>query len=125
MRRLGVLLTPVRRVVSIFRTTRRTVATVPDALDAILLLPVLARQLEEIRFSTATLPEMHAEIARVRGDTAVLPGMHAEIAGIREDTDALRRMDATLVQLAEIALPLGRFTGRIPQRRVRNGGLPR
>ena len=125
MRQLGVLLAPVRRVVSIFRTTRRSVATVPDALEAILLLPAISRQLEEIRFSTATLPEMHAEIARVRGDTATLPGMHGDIVRVREDTDALRRMDATLVQLAEIAVPLGRFTGRIPQRRLRNGGLPR
>ena len=65
---LGPLLRPLRRFVRIARTARRTVAAVPDLVDAVLVLPEISRQLEVIQFQTATLPEMYDEIARLRGD---------------------------------------------------------
>ena len=113
IRRLGGLLVlPVRRVSRAWRVTRRTVASVPDLVDAILVLPTISRQLEQVAFATATLPEMHAEIARLRGDTTVLPAM-----------------DARLAQLVDLAVPLqgaatriGRFADRLPARTAR---LPR
>jgi len=122
---LGGLLTPLRRVARVVRTTRRTVAAVPDALEAILLLPVVAQRLEVVAFHTASLAEMRDEIARLRGDTAVLPRMDARVADVH---DVLLRVDANTAavqQLADVALPLqtaavrlGRLADRFPQRRV-------
>ena len=79
MSRLHVVLRPLHRVARALRTTGRTVSRVPDVVDAILVLPHLSRQLEEVRFSTATLPEMLEEIRRVNGNTATLPVMHDEL----------------------------------------------
>jgi hypothetical protein len=79
MSRLDLVLTPLRGVVRALKTTRRTVAAVPDVVEAILVLPHLSRQLEEVRFSTATLPEMLEEIRRVHADTSTLPVMHDEL----------------------------------------------
>ena len=105
---LGAVLRPLRRIARVFRATRRTVAAVPDLVDAILVLPTISRQLEVVAFQTATLPEMYEEIARVRGDTS-----------------ALVAMDARLAQLVEVAVPLqstalriGRVADRWPQRRA-------
>jgi len=93
---LSALVRPVRRLLRVARTVRRTAEAVPDLVDAVLVLPTISQQLEEIRFSTATLPEMHAEIARVRGDTR-----------------ALAEMQAALAQLAEIAVPLSGAATRV------------
>ena len=71
-----------RRIASGWRTTRRTVALVPDVVDAILVLPTIAHRLEAIEFATATLPEMHAEIARMRGDTAALTEVLLPLRGV-------------------------------------------
>jgi hypothetical protein len=79
MNRLRLVIPPLRRVLRALRTTGRTVAAVPDVVDAILVLPEMRRQLEEVRFSTATLPEMLEEIRRVHGDTSALPAMHEEL----------------------------------------------
>ena len=70
-----------RRIATTWRTTRRTVARLPDVVDAILVLPTLAQRLEAIEFATATLPEMHAEIARMRGDTASLTEVVVPLRG--------------------------------------------
>jgi hypothetical protein len=115
---------PLRGAWRALRRTRRTVAIVPDALEAILVLPALSRQLEEIRFSTATLPEMLEEIRRVQADTSTLPVMGEEIARMERTVAAVERNTVAVQQLAEVALPLqgaalrmGRFADRIPQRR--------
>jgi hypothetical protein len=79
MSRLQLVLNPLRSVARALRITGRTVAAVPDVVEAILVLPHLARQLEEVRFSTATLPEMLEEIRRVQADTSTLPVMHDEL----------------------------------------------
>jgi hypothetical protein len=79
MNPLRLMVPPLRRIAGVFRTTRRTVAMVPDAIEAILMLPELSRQLEAVRFSTATLPEMLEEIRRVQGDTSALPEMQEEL----------------------------------------------
>jgi len=102
MSALRMLARPLGGIVRALRTTRRTVAAVPDVVEAILVLPHMARQLEEVRFSTATLPEMLEEIRRVHGDTSALPAMSAELGRIHEE---LERM--------------GRVTAWIPPRRVR------
>jgi hypothetical protein len=121
---LRLVAAPVRGAWRAFRRTRRTVAIVPDALEAILVLPALSRQLEEIRFSTATLPEMLEEIRRVQGDTSTLPVMCEEIARMERTVAAVEQNTVAVKQLAEVAVPLqgaalrmGRFADRIPQRR--------
>jgi hypothetical protein len=112
MNPLRLVLAPVRGAVSALRRTRRTVAIVPDALEAILVLPALSRQLEEIRFSTATLPEMLEELRRVQADTSALPPMCEEIS----------RMEETVAAVERNTLVFGRFAGRVPQ--LRNGRGP-
>lgn len=116
---------PLRRMVRLFRSTRRTVERVPRVVDAILVIPTLARQLETIAFATATLPEMHAEIARVRGDTAVLRSIDerlASLAPLLERIDAntvgVRELSEVLVPLRGAAVRVGRFSDRFPQRRA-------
>ena len=123
MSRLGLVLRPLHGLVRAFRRTRRTVAIVPDALEAILVLPALADRLEEVRFNTATLPEMLEEIRRVQADTSTLPVMCEEIARVERTVAAVERNTLAVHQLAEVALPLqgaalrlGRIADRLPQR---------
>lgn len=125
MSRLRVLLRPFRPFIRVLRTTRRTAAAMPDLVEAILVLPTLAQQLEVVAFQTATLVEMHEELARVRANTAVLPDLNTELGRVHE---VLRHVDSNtqaVEQLAEVALPLhgaalrvGRFADRLPQRRT-------
>ena len=112
-----------RRAARVFRTTRRTVERVPDVVEAILVLPELARRLERVAFATATLPEMHAEIRRVRGDTAALPHIDETLAGLTPlleridlNTAGVRDLSEVLVPLRGAAFRVGRFADRIPQR---------
>ena len=116
---------PLRRIARLFRTTRRTVERVPRVIDAILVLPDLARQLERVAIATATLPEMHAEIARVRGDTAALRSIDETLAGlapllerIDANTAGVRDLSEVLVPLRGAAVRVGRFSDRLPQRRA-------
>ena len=124
MNPLRLVLAPVRGAWRALRRTQRTVAIVPDALEAILVLPALSRQLEEIRFSTATLPEMLEEIRRVQADTSTLPPMCEEISRMERTVAEVERNTLAVQHLAEVALPLqgaamrvGRFADRLPQRR--------
>ncbi len=114
-----------RRLSRPLRTTRRTVARLPDVVEAILVLPTLARQLEAIAFATATLPEMHEEIARVRGDTSSLPQIDRNLQGMAVLLDRIEVNTAGVEQLTEVLVPLrgaavrvGRASERWPQRRV-------
>jgi hypothetical protein len=122
---LRAALRPFRRFAQAFRSTRRTVAAVPDLVDAILVLPAVTRQLEVVAFQTASLADLHEALLQVQRNTAVLPRMDDRLAGVHE---ALARVDANtqaVERLAEVALPLhgaalrlGRFADRLPQRRV-------
>lgn len=114
---------PLRRVTRVFRSTRRTVERIPSVLDAILVLPELARQLERVAIATATLPEMHEEIRRVRGDTAALPQIDETLAGLTPlleridlNTAGVRELSEVLVPLRGAAFRVGRFADRLPQR---------
>jgi hypothetical protein len=129
---LGTVLRPFGRMVGALRTSRRTIAALPDVVEAILFLPAVSRQLEVVAFQTATLADLHQELIRVRNNTAALPSLDDRLASVQE---ALARVDANtqaVEQLAEVALPLhgaalrvGRFADRLPQRRAatepRNG----
>lgn len=127
MRRLGALLRPLRTIAGAVGTTRRTVAALPDVVDAILVLPTLARRLEAVEFQTATLPEMHAEVVRMRRDTDALPHIDETLGRMAVLLERVDANTAAVQQLADVALPLsgaavrvGRFADRIPQR-----GAPR
>lgn len=91
---LRALLRPLGGLARALRTTRRTVAAVPDVFEAILVLPHMTRQLEEVRFSTATLPEMLEEIRRVHGDTSALPAMSDQMALMHEELERMGRVTA-------------------------------
>jgi hypothetical protein len=124
-RGLRAVLRPFRGFARAFRMTRRTVAAVPDVVEAILILPAVHRQLEVVAFQTATLENLREALLQVQRNTAVLPRMDQTLTGVHE---ALARVDANtqaVEQLAEVALPLhgaalrfGRFADRLPQRRV-------
>src|SRR5688500_6110482 len=123
LRGLGRVLTaPIRGIAGTWRATYRTAASLPDVVEAILVLPHLARELEVIRMQTATLPEMHAEIARVRGDTAALPHidetlerMAVLLERVDMNTAAVERMAEVMVPLRGAALRLGRLADDGPR----------
>jgi hypothetical protein len=129
---LRALLDPLRRTAGALRTSRQTVAALPDVVEAILFLPAVSRQLEVVAFQTATLADLHEELIRVRNNTAALPRLDDRLASVQ---DALSRVDVNtqaVQQLAEVALPLhgaamrvGRFADRLPQRRALANGRPR
>jgi hypothetical protein len=112
-------------VLRVLRSTRRTAAAVPDLVDAILVLPTLAQQLEIVAFQTATLVEMREELARIRSNTAAIPHLDTRLEHVH---DVLCRVDVNtqaVQQLTDVALPLhgaavrlGRFADRLPQRRT-------
>jgi hypothetical protein len=85
----------------------RTVAALPSVVEAILVLPTLSRQLEEVRADTATLHEILAELEGVRAHTSALPVIEAELAGLSGVTTPLQGAAARF----------GRFADRLPQRR--------
>ena len=124
MRRLGAVLRPLRGVAGLVSATRRTVAAVPDVVDAILVLPTLSRQLDEVRIATATLPDILVELERVHRDTCALPAIETEIGRMNRTVEQVERNTLAVEQLAEVALPLtgaavrvGRIADRLPQRR--------
>ena len=122
MKRLSVvpkvLWTPVRSVA-------RTVSVIPRVLDAVLVLPALADQLEQVNRNTNALPDMLAELRAVRADTASLPVVEQDLAAMRLLLGQIDANTAAVERLAEVAVPLqgaamrvGRFADRLPQRRV-------
>ena len=120
----------VRGIGAALRVTGRTVAAVPAVVEAILVLPVVARQLEEVRGNTAALPDILAELQRVQADTVALPVMTHELARMANGVQRIEDHTAGVEQLAEIALPLqgaamrvGRFADRLPQRRALRPGV--
>jgi hypothetical protein len=125
MRPLQVLLRPFRPLVGVLRATRRTGAAVPDVVDAILMLPRLARQLELVAFQTATLLEMHEELTQIQSNTAGLPQLNPQIARVHEVLCNVELNTQAVQQLTDVALPLhgaalriGRLADRLPQRRA-------
>ena len=122
MKLLDSALSPLRGVAGVIRA-------VPSVIEAILVLPRMSQQLEEVRASTATLPEMLVDIQRLKEDTVHLAAMDHEIARMANCVAEVEKNTAAVEQLAEVAVPLqgaamrvGRFADRLPQRRIdRNG----
>ena len=123
IRRFGrLLLVPVRGAAGLWRSARR----IPEVVDAVLVLPQLAQQIERVGIQTATLLEMQREIALLRGDTAALRSIDQTLGLVAAH---LQRVDANTVhveQLASVLLPLqgaavrvGRAADRLPARRLR------
>jgi hypothetical protein len=123
--RLGFVLAPLRSVVGAVRTTGRTVAAIPHVVEAVLVLPTLSRQLEDVRTSTAHLPDILSQLELVHDDTTCLPAIQEELERICATVGNVERNTLAVEQLAEIAVPLqgaavrvGRFADRLPQRRL-------
>lgn len=125
----GTVLSPLRGAVAVIRA-------VPDVIDAILVLPSVSRQLEDVRTSTSTLPQVLADVQRLQGDTVHLAQINLEIARMGARVAEVEKNTAAVEQLAEVAVPLhgaalrvGRLADRLPQRRFAraengNGGPP-
>ena len=128
MSAVGFVLTPVKGAV-------RVITALPRVVDAILVLPRLTEQLDQVNGNTDALPDILGELRSVQTDTACLPGVHDELAVMRKEIEEMR---ATLAQverntlavemLAETFLPLqgaavrvGRLADRLPQRRIERG----
>jgi hypothetical protein len=123
--RLQRLLRPFRPLIGVLQSTRHTVAAVPELVDAILILPTIARQLEIVAFQTATLQEMHEELVQVRSNTAALPNLDSQLARVHQVLCQVDVNTQSVHQLADVLLPLhgaaarvGRFADRLPQRRA-------
>ena len=121
---LGVVTAPVRGAVGV-------VAALPRVVDAILVLPRVAEQLDHVCRNTDALPVMLEEIQAIRSDTRSLPHVEAELRAMRttigqveQNTLAVEQLAETLLPLQGAALRVGRFADRLPQRRFdRNGRL--
>jgi hypothetical protein len=105
-----------RRLGRGWRRATRTALLIPEALEAVVLLP---RQLELIAFHTATLQEMHAEIAAVRGDTE---RMALLLGRVDANTASVERLAEIAVPLEGAAARLGRLADRWPAPRTLRGG---
>jgi hypothetical protein len=121
----GAVLRPLRRLARALGTTRRTVAALPDVVEAILVLPTVSRQLEVVAFQTATLADLRDELVRVQRNTATLPGIDERLAHVHAALGQVEGNTRAVEQLAQIALPLsgaalrvGRFSDRLPQSRL-------
>jgi hypothetical protein len=117
MNNLGFVLSPIKGAV-------RTVTALPRVVDAVLVLPELARQLGKVGADTESLPAMLEELRTVRSDTVELPAIRAELEAMRVALAQVEAQTAHLERLVEIAVPLtgaaarvGRFADRLPQRR--------
>ena len=124
MRRIGIVMRPLRGIAGVLTATGRTVAAVPDLVEVILVLPTLSRQLDDVRSDTVNLAAILAELQRVQADTSALPSIEAELAGMAHTIEQVERNTLAVEQLAEVAMPLsgaavrvGRLADRFPQRR--------
>jgi hypothetical protein len=125
-----------RSIVSVPVTLGRTVARLPEVVDAIAMLPTISDQLELVTEHTRSLPEIHAEMATVAAATLALEAtmpvlvelqqpLPELVPALTQTADRLDRlaaligsMDETLHFLAAVAEPLqgtaariGRLTG--------------
>lgn len=131
MGRVSRLLRAFRPLVRVLRSTHRTVAAVPELVDAILLLPRLSEQLEIVAFQTASLAEMHQELLSVRSNTAFLPHidshlaqMHTVVCQVELNTQAVQQLADVATPLQSAAVRFGRLADRLAQRRVDGRGRP-
>ena len=105
------------------------VSALPRVVEAILVLPKVANQLDRICANTDALPVMLEEIEAIRADTRSLPEVEAELRAMGIQLDKIGQNTLAVEQLAETVVPLqgaaarvGRFADRLPQRRfARNG----
>ena len=121
MNLVGAVTAPVRGAVGV-------VAALPRVVEAILVLPKVASQLDRICANTDALPAMLEEIEAIRGDTRSLPQVEAELRAmgikldkIEQNTLAVEQLAETVVPLQGAALRVGRFADRLPQRRFSAG----
>jgi hypothetical protein len=119
---LNVVTAPIRGAVGV-------VAALPRVIEAILVLPRVAEQLDQVCANTQVLPPMLAEIEAIRSDTRSLPVVEAELRDmlvqldkIEKNTLAVELLAETLVPLQGAALRVGRFADRLPQRRFARDG---
>jgi hypothetical protein len=117
----GLVAAPLRRVWRAVRVTGRTVARVPDVVEAVLVLPTLSQQLAVIEFQTASLADMHAELARVRGNTSTLPVIDERLEQVVANTAYVEQMHGVLLPLSGAMLRLGKISDRWPARRLPPG----
>jgi hypothetical protein len=119
---LGAVTAPVRGVVGV-------VSAVPRVIEAILVLPKVADQLDRVSENTEALPIMLTHIAAIRADTRSLPQVEAELRAmglslekVEQNTLAVEQLAETLLPLQGAALRVGRFADRLPQRRFSGNG---
>ena len=117
---LGAVTAPVRGAVGV-------VAALPRVVEAILVLPRVAEQLDHVCRNTNALPAMLEEIEAIRADTNSLPRVEAELramgltlAEVEKNTLAVEQLAETVVPLQGAAMRVGRFADRLPQRRFSN-----
>jgi hypothetical protein len=135
-----------RTVITVPVTLGRTIARLPDVVDAISMLPAISAQLEQVTEHTRALPEIHREMATVAEATLALEATMPVLVELQQPlpelvpaltrtADRLDRlgaliasMDETLHFLAAVAEPLqgtaariGRLTGGRLVRRGSSG----
>jgi len=127
----GTLGTALRRIAAVPVSVGRTVARLPEVMDAIAMLPTISAQLEQVTEHTRSLPEIHAEMAIVAASTTSLeatmptlielqqplPQLVPALTQTAERLDRLAvliaSMDETLHFLAAVAEPLQSTAARI------------
>jgi hypothetical protein len=105
------------------------VSALPRVIEAILVLPKVAEQLDRVSENTEALPIMLTHIAAIREDTRALPLVEAELRAmglslekVEQNTLAVEQLAETVMPLQGAALRVGRFADRLPQRRFSSNG---
>jgi hypothetical protein len=118
---LGAVTAPVRGAVGV-------VGALPRVVEAILVLPRVAEQLDRVCRNTDALPAMLEQIEAIREDTRSLPKVEAELRAmgltltkIETNTLAVEQLAETVLPLQGAALRVGRIADRMPQRRFGRG----
>ncbi|TMD02886.1 MAG: hypothetical protein E6J03_08570, partial [Chloroflexi bacterium] len=90
--------TALRSVVAVPVSLGRTVARLPEVVEAIAMLPTISAQLEQVTEHTRSLPEIHAEMATVASATLAL---EAAMPVLVELQQPLPELVPALTQTAE------------------------
>ena len=78
------------------RAARDTIAILPEAAKAILVLPTLSQQLGYVCRNTDRLAQVVEQLERVESDTSVLPEMRDEFVVVRSTITEMRRDTAAI-----------------------------
>ncbi len=93
-----------------FTGVRRTIAVIPRALDAVLVLPSLSERLDEVARNTSDLPTISEQLARVVRNTDALAAISDHTGQLVENTIVLPRTHSELIVMQAAIIEMQQST---------------